>query len=267
MHTLGKVFLGINVLLVVGALLLTSKLINTRNHWMQKVGEGEKQIQQNDVQLAEKTKQLKQTQANLIQQRLSWDTMFLAPNSRADQVGNITVGVGPNDGFGVAPEGSPPPIVHVFIPAGANGDQSVYLGPFQVTNAGGNQAQLAPMFRVFDGEPATWTPGVWRLWQVVPSQAPSLVVKLTSEIVEKREAVASREKTLADQQKAVAQAQEHLDSRQKELLGNPQANEVADAPEIKAGLVAALRDAETARNASLAELDRLRHAFDQAYDR
>ncbi|MBA3314077.1 MAG: hypothetical protein M3552_09575 [Planctomycetota bacterium] len=265
MHTLGKVFLGINVILVVAALLLTSKLVNTRNYWMQQVGLREKTIEQNDVQIAEKTKQLQQLQANLVQQRLSWDTMFLAPNSRPDAQGNITVGVGPDQGFGIPPEGSPPPIVHVFVPSGEN--SSVYVGPFQVTAARGPQTQLAPMFRVFEGEPTTWTPGTWRLWQIVPSQAPSRVVELTNDIVKKREAVTSRQNTLALQQKAVEQAQEHLASHQQELLGNPQATEIAEVPEVRAGLVAALRDAEASRNASLAELDRLRREVDQAYDR
>jgi len=264
MHTLGKVFLGINVLLVIGALLLTSKLINTRNYWMQQIGQREKTINDNEKSIADKEKELKQLRATLVQQRLAWDTMFLAP-ARADQQGNVTVGVGPNDGFGVVPENSPAPIVHVFVPSGQNG--SVYLGPFQITAANGNQAQLAPMFRVFNGEPANWQQGTWRLWQVIPSQAPSLIVELTNKIVEKQEAVASRQATLALQQKAVEQANAHLASLQQELLGNPQASDVPDAPELKAGLVAALHDAEAGRDESLAELDRLRHEVAQAYDR
>lgn len=263
MHTLGKVFLGINLLLVIGALLLTSKLINTRNYWMDQVGKGEKTIQQNEATLAEKEKQVNQLRAALVQQRLAWNTMFLAP-ARADQQGNVTVGIGPNDGFGVVQDGEAAPIVHVFVPSD-NG--SVYIGPFRVTAANANQSQLAPMFRVFDGESAAWQQGTWRLWQVVPSQAPSLIVDLTNTIVQKQEAVASRQATLALQQKAVEQANAHLASLQQELLGNPQAPDVPESPEIKAGLVAALHDAETNRDESLAELDRLRHEVAQAYDR
>jgi len=264
MHILGKVFLGINLLLVIGALLLTSKLIGTRNYWMQQIGSAETTIEKNETSIAEKETELKQLRATLVQQRLAWDTMFVA-NARADQAGNVTVGIGPNDGFGVVPEGSPAPIVHVFVPAGANG--SVYVGPYQITQAAGNQAQLAPMFRVFEGEPANWQQGAWRLWQIIPSQAPSLIVELTNKIVQKQEAVASRQATLALQQKAVEQAQTHLASHQQELLGNPQATDVPESPEIKAGLVAALHDAETNRDESLADLDRLRREVDQAYDR
>jgi hypothetical protein len=263
MHTLGKVFLGINLLLVIGALLLTSKLIGTRNYWMQQIGNNETKIETNEATITDKEKQLKQLRANLVQQRLAWDTMFLA-NARADQQGNVTVGIGPNDGFGLVPKGSPAPIVHVFVPT-ENG--SVYIGPYQITQAAGNQAQLAPMFRVFAGEPATWQQGTWRLWQVIPSQAPSRIVDLTNKIVEKQEAVASRQVTLAEQQRAVELANAHLASLQQELLGNPQANEVPGSPEIKAGLVAALQNAESGRDESLAELDRLRREVDQAYDR
>jgi hypothetical protein len=265
MHTLGKVFLGINVLLVIGALLLTSKLINTRNYWMQQIGQREQTIEQNEKSIAEKEQQLKQLRATLVQQRLAWDTMFSA-NGRADQQGNLTVGVGPLDGFGVVPPNSPAPIVHAFfVPAGENG--SVYIGPFQITAANANQAQLAPMFRVLNGEPANWQQGTWRLWQVIPSQAPSLIVELTNKIVEKQEAVASRQATLALQQKAVEQANAHLASLQQELLGNPQGSDVPGSPELKAGLVAALHDAEAGRDESLAELDRLRREVAQAYDR
>jgi len=264
MHTLGKVFLGINLLLVIGALLLTSKLIGTRNYWMQQIGNAETKIEDNEATIADKETQLKQLRANLVQQRLAWDTMFLA-EARPDQQGNVTVGIGLNDGLGRVPEGSPAPVVHVFVPAGENG--SVYIGPYQITQAADNQAQLAPMFRVFEGEPASWQQGTWRLWQVVPSQAPSRIVELTNKIVQKQEAVASRQATLALQQKAVEQAQAHLASLQQELLGNPQATEVPGSPEIKAGLVAALHDAEANRDESLAELDRLRREVDQAYDR
>lgn len=265
MHTLGKVFLWINLLLLVpAAVLLSAKLINSRNYWMQQIGQKEKQLETNRDQIALKEKQRADLRADLVRQRLAWDTMFLAPNSRADVDGIATVGVGPAQNFGLVPAEAPAPIVHVFTPT-ENG--SKYIGPFQIAEAQGTQSRLQPMFRVFEGEPATWTPGTWRLWQVVPSHAPSRVVELTNEIVKAREALTSRQETLADQQKAVEQAQQHLDSRRKELLGDPQAPKIEGVPEVSEGLVAALRDAESARNQDLAELNRLRHAVDQAYER
>lgn len=265
MHTLGKVFLWINLLfLVPAAVLLSAKLINSRNYWMQQIGQKEKQLENNREQIAQKEKRRSDLQSNLVRQRLAWDTMFLAPNSRADVSGVATVGVGPAQNFGVVPADAPAPIVHVFAPS-ENG--SKYIGPFQIAEARGAQSRLQPMFRVFEGEPESWTPGVWRLWQVVPSQAPSRVVELTNEIVKAREAVVSRQETLALQQKAVEQAQQHLESRSKELLGDPQAPKIAGLPEVSEGLVAALRDAEAARNEDLAELNQLRHAVDQAYER
>ena len=266
MHTLGKVFLWINLLVLVpAAVLLSAKLINARNYWMQRVDQKEQQVDNNDRQIAEKQKQLGALRAQLVQQRLAWDSMRLA-NGRADAQGNITVNIGPNQAFANVPQGAPPPIVHVFIPQGQG---SMYLGPFQVTAAQGNQSQLQPMFRVVTANPAQdWAPGTtWRLWEMVPSQAPSRVVELTSELVKKAEAVRSRQETLALQQKAVEQAQQHLESRRKELFGNPQAPQIEDAPEVSQGLVAALHDAEAARNAELAQLDRLRREVDQAYER
>ncbi len=267
MHTLGKVFLWINLLLLVpAAVLLSAKLINVRNYWMQQVGDKEKQIEANEATIATKSAQLDQLQAELTRQRLAWDTMFAAPNSRADAEGVATIGLGPDQGFGIVADGAPAPIVHVFVPTDQAGQQSRYLGPFQIVSARGSQSQLQPMFRVVGNPAQDWPAGSWRVWQVVPSQAPSRVVALTSEIVATLEAVASREATLALQQKAVQQAQAHLESRQRELLGNPQAPKVEGVPEISEGLVAALHDAQAARNADLAELDRLRRKVDQAYE-
>lgn len=264
MHTIGKVFLGLNVLLVIGAVLLSARLINTRNYWMQQVEQREKQIRTNDEQIAKKEAELAGLRADLVRQRMTWDTMVLAPNSRANADGSVIVGVGTTVGFGVVPEKSTPPIVHVFAP---QGEAKVYLGPFQVAEAGPAQSRLTPLFRVQANEPAEWQAGDWRLWQVVPSDAPSRVVALTSDVVKKLEAVTSRQETLALQQKAVEQAQTHLEGRRKELLGDPQGRKIDGVPEVSDGLVAALRDAEAKRNAGLVELDRLRRAVDESYAR
>lgn len=265
MHTIGKVFLGlIVVFLVPAAVLLTARLINTRNHWMQQVATERTAVEQNAEQLEEKERTLDQLQADLARQRLSWDTVIPAPNSAADAQGLLTVGAGPQQGLGI-PEGGPAPIVHAFMPLPEGG--SLYVGPFQVVAAQGNQAQLKPMFSVFPGETANWTRGVWRLWRVIPSQAPSRVVALTNEIVKANEALATRQSTLQIQTQAVAQARATLESRQRELLGNPQAPEIEGSPEVTAGLVAALQQADAARNAELAKLDQMRRAVDQAYQR
>ncbi|HEX6987716.1 MAG TPA: hypothetical protein VF170_20215 [Planctomycetaceae bacterium] len=271
MHTLGKVFLWINLLMLVpAAVLLSAKLLNVRNYWMQQVEDGETKIAANEKTIAEKEKQLDQLEADLAHQRQAWDTLWSPVPGRADAQGVVTVGVGPDQGFGVVPEGAPAPIVHVFVPdpaAPQDPQRSLYVGPFQIAAARAGQSQLQPMFRVVGNPPVDWPEGGWRIWQVVPSQAPSRVVELTNEIVEKREAVASREATLALQQKAVEQAQAHLESRRLELFGNPQAPKIEEAPEVTQGLVAALREAEAARNAQLAELDRLRREVAEAYDR
>jgi hypothetical protein len=266
MHTLGKVFLWINLLLLIGAVLLTSKLANTRNYWMGQVEQRTKQIRDNDAQIAQKEKELRTLQNTLAAQRAAWDTMIVAGNSRANADGTVIVGVGSGQGFGVVAQGQPAPTVHVFVPQG-NG--SMYLGPFSVdlTNVAPAQTQLIPLFRVQPNEPANWPAGNWRLWTMVPSQAPSRVVELTNGVVSKLEQLAGRQYTLELQQKEVAQARQHLEGRQQELFGNEQAPKIAESPEVTVGLVAALRDAEAARDADNAELDRLRREVDQAYER
>lgn len=262
MHTIGKVFLGLNVLLVIGAVLLTARLVNTRNHWMQQVGQRADQIKASDEQILQKEAELSKLQSDLQRQRLAWDTVLQAPNCRANPDGTVIVGAGQNVGFAAAAADAAPQIVHIFVP---QGESTAYLGPFQIVNVGAAQSQLAPMFRVQPEEPATWPVGTWRLWQHVPSDAPSRIMALTSAVLEKREAVVARQETLALQQKAVEQAQTHLESRRRELLGNPQAPKIEDSPEVVAGLVATLRETEASRNASLVELDRLRREVDESY--
>lgn len=264
MHTIGKVFLVLTLLAALIAVPLTARLINTRNHWMKEVASGQAAIEQNQKRLQQAEEKLDGLQAELARQRLSWDTVFLAQNAGIDQQGLLTINIGPRQGFGV-PKGGVPPVVHAFAvrPDGS----SVYAGPFQVVAAQGSQSRLEPKFPVFPADVANWKTKTWRLWQVIPSQGPSRVVALTNEIIESREALVAREDTLSLQQKAVAQAKTALEIRKKELFGNPQATPIAGSPEITAGLVAALQEADAARNKELARLVKLRRAVADAYQR
>lgn len=265
MHTIGKVFLVLTLLSALIAVPLTARLINTRNTWMKQVDAGQTAIERNQKQLQTAQEELDSVKAQLTNQRFAWDTMFLAQNSGIDQQGVLTVNIGPRQGFGVVPQGSPQPVVHAFAvrPDGS----SVYAGPFRVVAAQGSQSRLEPTFPVFPADIANWKAQTWRLWQVIPSQAPSRVTALTNEIIETREALVARQDTLALQKKAVVQAKTALETRKKELFGDPQATPIQGSPEITVGLVAALQEADAARNKELAKLDELRRSVVNAYQR
>lgn len=266
MHTLGKVFLAlIVVFLIPAAVLLTARLINTRNHWMSQISAEDANLARSTQEIAEKELEEKRLFSQLAMNRLSWDTVFVADRSGVDQNGILTVGIGPQQGFGIQAEGQPSPIIHAFMPQ-ADG-KSVYAGPYQVESAQGNQTRLKPMFRVRPEEVANWTQGAWRLWQVIPSHAPSRVVELTNELVMAHEALTARQATLELQKKAVAQAEAALAARNQELMGNPNATPIEGRPEDSMGYVAAIQVAEAERAKELAELDRLRHAVEDAYEK
>ena len=264
MHTLGKVFLGVTAVLAIAAVLLTSKLINIRNSWMAKVEANATRIEGFDGQIEQKRKELASLRDQLTRQRLAWDKLDVSPAARPEPNGQVTVQVGPAQGFGVVAADQAKPIVHAFA---MNGAESIYIGPFQVTAGQQSQSMLTPLFQVEPTEPANWPTTNWHLWQQVPSDAPTRLVDLKGLIARKTENRDSRQATLALQTRAVQEAEEQLQSHVRELFGNDQAPQLERAPELRQGLVAALADAERGRNEKLAELDRLRHRVDENYRR
>ena len=262
MHTLGKVFLGLTLLCAIGAVVLTTQLLNIRNSWMRRIAQSEATIEQNDAQLDSKQQELESLRLDLDRMRLTWDGLAAAQTAQVDNLGRVNVSVGPTQGFATVEAGQAAPMVQAFAeaPGGA-----VYIGPFRVASAQGSQSVMEPVFTVLPGDPQSWPTSNWHLWQSIPSEAPSRVVALTNKIVAKSEIRDSRQATLALQTRAARQAQDHLAGRMKEIEGDPQAAQLDSAPEVSAGLVTAIGQAETTRNTALAELDRLRHAVDTAY--
>ncbi|MFH5802492.1 hypothetical protein [Alienimonas sp. DA493] len=192
--------------------------------------------------------------------------VLTAPNVAPDAQGNVVVELGTQDGLEAAADGSGP-IVHLFAPTG-NGDESMYIGAFTVQQAAERQAQLAPTFAVQDGEPQTWPVGNgdWRVRYDVPASRASRFVDLDTLLNERRELLGNRRNILARQQQELTDAQDTLAVRERALLGDPEAPEIPDAPEIRAGLVAQTTAEELERAEALVELDRLRRAVKNASD-
>ena len=111
MHTIGKVFLVLVFLLAPAAALLTAKMMNVRNSWMQTIGDNQKKIAANDESMAATQREVTQLRDQLTLQRLTWDGLYVAPNGAADANGTLTVNVGTDQGFGVRPEGGTSPLV------------------------------------------------------------------------------------------------------------------------------------------------------------
>ena len=195
-------------------------------------------------------------------------TIF-APPPQINPDGSLQLAVGTQDGLtGGAAGAGTGPIVHVFAPTG-EGDNSVYVGPFAVLNAVERQASLAPAFDVQPGEPQTWPQGRgdWRLRRDVPGSRDNRFLDLDASLLTRRELLRNRQVGLEERRASVAEAQEALAARERELFGNPDAPEVADAPEVRSGVVAATAADDDARAEALAELDRLRRAVKNAHDR
>ncbi|QDT17506.1 hypothetical protein [Alienimonas californiensis] len=190
-----------------------------------------------------------------------------SPNPAPDAQGNVTLDIGTQDGLTASADGSGP-IVHLFAPTG-NGDETVYVGPFFVQQAAERQAQLAPTFAVQPGEPQTWPVGNgdWRVRLDVPASRAARFVELDTGLVERRELLTNRQNNiLTRQQQELTDAQDTLAIRERALLGDPNAPEISDAPEIRAGLIATATAEELERAEALLELDRLRRAVKNASD-
>ena len=217
--------------------------------------------------LAELGAQERLARSDLRAADVNFGRVLPAANPAFDAAGNLQVPVGTQDGLPPGGGGAST-VVHVFAPTG-NGAETLYVGPFTVTQAAERQAQLAPAFAVQPGEAQTWPVGFgdWRLRVDVPSSRAGRFGSLDMNLVAQRELLGNRRNTLETRRRSVAEARDTLAAREAELLGNPDAPEIPDAPEVRAGLAATITAEDLDRAAGLAELDRLRRAVKNASDR
>lgn len=266
MHTLGKVFAWITVLLALGGVFVTTKVLARRNAAIAQLEKNRADYEASIAPLEEARVNLRRAQEAYTQAIHGW-TPLIGANVQVGpgNPGEVALNLGQAAGIQAGQR------IHVFVP-NAQG-QSMYLGPFIVQTVQGGFTTAAADFPLRDADRSNWQNYVGqtqagRVYGSVPSAGPETVLHLQQLLVRKTELLEAELALLAVRQKAVEIANEHLNYRNNELHGDPALQPERDSlPQfVVDGLVKAIEDADESRNRTLAEVDKLRHLIKASYD-
>ena len=228
--------IGLAVVLILGGLgafYTVVRALGTQTSWEQAADKAVADVAAAEKDLPALEAKERSLKNQLAAANANFGTPLFAADPQINGDGSVVVNLGTQDGL-ARPEDAPPgtgPIVHVFAPTG-EGTASVYVGPFAVLEARERQASLAPAFDVQPGEPQTWPVGRgdWRLRFDVPASRDVRFLDLDATLLTQRETLKQRLNTLEDRRRSVAEAEAALADRERELFGDPDAPEIADAP-------------------------------------
>lgn len=258
MHVLGKVLLFFVFAGAAAAVFLSARALEIRSKWMDKAQKLEKQVQDNEVALKEKRATLQQTRNEFSRVMLGWDRMFPGIGGGVQPNGVAQLSVG-------RPFLEDKQVVQLFAVDAAG--QSLYLGPFKVTALADNRSGLAANWRVRPGDIPNLPGGVtFRVRTLVPPSYPARFDELEVQLSAADERVAANQRELEAQTAQIQVAEEHLALRLKEINGDADLKGKDLPPEAIEGLLAVIVTEEEARNAALAEDDRLRRRLKEAID-
>ncbi len=266
MHTLGKVLAWFTVLLALGGVFVTTKVLARRNAATAQLEKNRTAYEASITPLEEARVNLRRAQSDYTQAIHGWTPLYgsnlpIVPGNP----GEIAIrNLGQTSGLQAGKR------VHVFT-AGADG-QSVYLGPFTVSEVFADQTNAVADFPLRASDRANWQQLVGqaagRVYGSIPSVGPESVLHLQQLLVRKNELLEAEQALLAVRQKEVNIANEHLTYRNNELHGDPNLqNERGALPQfVIDGLVKAIEDTDESRNELQAEVDDLRHQIEASYN-
>jgi hypothetical protein len=244
MHIAGKLLILLTLGLSLGAFYMGAKLIDRRGKWLKDVEQAKQEDAAAADALAKAQLDHKTASGDLEREMLRWDHYWSEiPGGYVAQQNMLIANAGTADGV------EPNSIVHAFQ-LGPKGVPS-YVGPFTVAEVQAKQASLKPAFRVREEDLAKWQANSWRFRTMIPSSFTSRITDLETQLVKADELLTKQNGNLESQKKLIDEAKHQHDDRIGELLGNK-------ANAAQPGLVADIARAEDQRNASLAEVDRLR---------
>ena len=158
-----------------------------------------------------------------------------------------------------------PPIAHVFTLDAQN--QVVYVCEFaaRLDQLQDTNCVLEPTWLALPQELASWnfSRGA-RIRSQIPPGTRNSFSSLNQTIMRSFQQEGLTDIHIQDQTRLNAAAEEGLNVRKRELTGDPDGPEIAEHPEYRSGLVAALKNLEEDRNAVQAEVDDLRRRLKTA---
>ena len=289
MSTVGKVCLCLTVLLLLVALApipgeyggWAPKLLVFHNGWSQKIRDAKIATQkaQSDRNLA--IQELRKASTDLDNLMIGWDRYWTVP-ARGPEVPAdapaLTVRNGQLLLQNLGSGSNPPlvtrqvtdesgaqqimsPVIHAFYSAGEGFN---YAGEFIATDITNSSTVLQPVHDL-SREAANWPANaMWRLRGIIPAAGRSTFDELFRHKLRTAELTRHTLSNIDRQTKLLDAAQAALETRKKELLGNPDRDPVAARPEFVDGLVVATEDVEEERNQLLLDIDSLRRSIRDA---
>ncbi|MFG0334021.1 MAG: hypothetical protein ACF8TS_11715 [Maioricimonas sp. JB049] len=262
MHVLGKVCLAFVVIGAIGAILLTSMLLDVRSYWMEQVDTRQEQYVSQKEQLADTRIAVNELEKEINRHMQAWGRSWAAVNSGVTNAreGEVTLGVGLASGLGARAQAAGRPLesINVQLFAPQPDGSSRYLGDFKLRGLDANQA-LAQLNRApLPGEAEAWPSGTYRVRELVPPSWRGVLGELQTELVIAAQDLQEEQGRLQLQEEHLASSQKLLEQRMHELEGDPNAPEDAEQSVVD-GLVTTLTRLEDERNQALAATNRLRH--------
>lgn len=264
MHVLGKVFLGLTIVLAAVDVYLATILLAHQQHWSKQIADAQQQYETTHESLLAARANVRSLELEVNRINDTWGQSWTAPQGRAinANAGSFAVGAGTSLGLPQPPASGAAPTLYLFTeePDGT----SKFLGGFRMTDvqadqSGGQIPHQPPMPPEIAGL-QQYAGGPIRIRETVPSAWRSAIADFYAQYAVSQQALTFQQNQLAIQNTQLAKSQSILDQRLAELNGDPQPPEGASQDVID-GLVLTIRKAETARNGELQTLDVLRHDY------
>ena len=219
MHILGKILLGLTLLLAGGAIWSTSRALQVRNAWMGSI-DGKRQAFEDSVP------EVGETEQALFATRSQYDLLM---QMWAPMIGaNVAIAPNGNDGIVLNDIGQVSgirmgQIVHVFGPSQDGG--SNYVGPFKVTLVDAGRSAAVAAWPLRASETANWNSTFifgndCRVYGSVPTNAPENLLRYAQVLLAKDELLAAKTDLRDTRAKEVKIAELHEKFRYDELHGD-----------------------------------------------
>lgn len=269
MHKSGVILVWFVAIATVGAVLLTSKMLDVRGSWLKVVEKNKTQIQKNATEIEAKEKEREKLLGELTRTMLGWDRYWDAEVNVNPQTGEIGVRLNGNQTLGgadMSDAAAASQVFYAFQPDAAKPGGSSFVGAFRFTPNSRNSLVLVnpPL----PGEATTWKNGPWRFRELVPLNYMDTLRSLRDELVQSEEEYKLKQDRIQDLNRLLAAAKERLEARVSELIGSDTAPQDELLPvELRKGLVAGLEEEEQERNQEFAETDQLRRDLIKIYQK
>jgi hypothetical protein len=267
MHILGKILLGLTLILAGVAIWSTSQTLQVRNEWMKSVATKRDAYEKSIPDVGRTEKELFDTRSQYDLLMQLWAPMIganvaITPNGNDGIVMN---GIGPASGIRMGE------VIHVFGPAQNGG--SNYVGPFKVTVVEAGRSAAVAAWPLRASETADWNRTFifgndCRVYGSVPTNAPETLLRYSQVLLAKDELLAAKTDLRDTRAREVEIANEHLNYRDIELHGDPSlAGDRGVLPDhMIDGQVKAIEILDEKRNVTQLEVAEIRHNLKVMFD-